>query len=383
MKKIILSLLFIPMFFLVACNNEITAPTSTSSSSSISPSSASDTNYSQAETIETSSVNSGEQTFQQLDEIIGVWSNEDKSQDFAVTNRDYMKEDKKYAITGVDVNKEKEEHTYVISWDPELFVEEYGEPETFNPQPFVYDYDNKQDTLSSAIIFQRKSDSKQVDYIKDKLAGYEPINLEQLLDVDDQHLLAYWYKATTESDELAKQLATVYQEISIDYPDLKLLTGKKYEQYQSIAKEIEEKSDYSFSDLNTALPRDIYRWYIETNKEEVTEELLAKIKEAREQYFERKNNSKQPYLEESDKNEKGETEKSTDEDELDKELEKHIQEKIKKEFSEDIPKDHIVYDMTLEDEHVNIRVYQNQDKKLQYEVGFSYNIAHDQLTKQK
>lgn len=130
----------------------------------------------------------------------------------------------------------------------------------------MYDYDNKQDTLSTSITFQRQSNSKQVDYIKDKLAGYEPINLEQLLDVDDQHLLAYWYKATAESDKLEEQLATVYQEISIDYPDLKLLTDKEYKQYQSIAKEIEENSDYSFSDLNTALPRDIYRWYTETDK---------------------------------------------------------------------------------------------------------------------
>lgn len=247
----------------------------------------------------------------------------------------------------------------------------------------MYDYDNKQDTLSTSITFQRQSNSKQVDYIKDKLAGYEPINLEQLLDVDDQHLLAYWYKATAESDKLEEQLATVYQEISIDYPDLKLLTDKEYKQYQSIAKEIEENSDYSFSDLNTALPRDIYRWYTETDKKEVTEELLAKIEDAREQYFERKNNSKQAYLEKSDKNKNGETKNSTNEDALNEELEKHIREKIKKEFSEDIPKDHIVYDMSLEDDHINIRVYQNQDKKLQYEIGFNYNIARDQLTKQE
>ncbi|MCO8298172.1 hypothetical protein [Tetragenococcus halophilus] len=75
--------------------------------------------------------------------------------------------------------------------------------------------------------------------------------------------------------------------------------------------------------MNTALLRDIYRWYTETDKKEVTKELLAKIEKAREQYFERKDNSKQAYLEESKKkNENGETKKSTNEDKLNEELEK-------------------------------------------------------------
>ncbi|GBD72135.1 hypothetical protein [Tetragenococcus halophilus] len=109
MKKIILSLLFIPIFFLVACNNEDTTPANTSSSSSISHSNVSDTGSSQIETTdETSTTNSPEQTFQQLDEIVGVWTNKEEEQTFAVTNRDYMKEDKKYVITGVDLNKEEE-----------------------------------------------------------------------------------------------------------------------------------------------------------------------------------------------------------------------------------------------------------------------------------
>ncbi|AYW49583.1 hypothetical protein C7H83_03310 [Tetragenococcus halophilus] len=117
--------------------------------------------------------------------------------------------------------------------------------------------------------------------------------------------------------------------------------------------------------MNTALLRDIYRWYTETDKKEVKKELLAKIEKAREQYFERKDNSKQAYLEESKKKTKMEKLKRAPmKISSMKSWKKHIREKIKREFSEDIPNDHIVYDMSLEDDRVNIRVYQNQDKKI-------------------
>lgn len=386
---------------MIACNNEITNKsradsTSMKETSTISSSKKeSDIKNKQAQNNDTSS-ESDEKTFSQLDEIIGVWINEEKEQTFAITSHDYIADDKKYLITGVDVNEEEKTDKYVISWDTNLFIKEYGKPKSFNPQPFIYDYNSEQDTLSNLVTFHRKIDDKQVNYIKDKLAGNEPINLEQLLQVDDQYLLAYWYKAAAETDNLEKQLATVYQEISIDFPDLQLLTDKEYEKYQSIAKEIEDNSDYSFSDLNTALPQDIYHWYIDLDKDisqkERIKQLLPKIKKSREQYFKREKRSDQPYLENTNEtedvdntkeNNKSKETNENDPNVPDEKMQKHIRKKIKEDFSEDIPKDHIVYDMELKDTQVNIRVYENQESKLQYQVSFVYNIEKDELKKQQ
>lgn len=393
MKKIVPLLLLSPLLFLASCDNEPTNETnttssmegsSTTSSTNTSQTEVSTTETNQTQETDTSPSETDEQTFHELDEIIGVWTNEVEDQTFAVTGRDYITDNKKYTITGTDVRDENGNDNYVISWDPDLFFEEYGEPKSSNPQPFIYDYDSEQDTLHNYLTFQRKTDDEQIHYVKNKLAGNEPVNLEQLLEVDDQHLLAYWYKATAESEDLDEQLAIVYQEISIDYSDLKLLTDEEYEQYLSIAKEIEDNYDYSFSDLNTALPRDIYNWYTDLNKDdnekEVTEQLLPKIKEAREQYFERKDKSEQPYLDEVEGSD--EDSKTNEADEPDEEMQEHIREKIKEEFPEDIPKDHIVYDMELEDDRVNIRVYENKEFNLQYQVGFVYDIEDDKLTKQ-
>lgn len=400
MKKLIPLFLLSLLLFLGACDsestNETTANSSTKRTSTNSTTSGSKVSGAKKET-DTSS-ESDEKSFSQLDEIVGVWTNNDKEQTFAVTGRDYVSDDKKYEITGVDINDEEGTNKYVISWDTDLFVKEYGEPETFNPQPFIYDYNDEQDTLNTSMTFQRKTDDKQINYVKDQLAGNEPINLEQLLEVDDQHLLAYWYKSTTESDDLDEQLLTIYQEISIDYPDLKLLEDKEYEQYQSIAKEIEDSSGYSFSDLNTALPRDIYRWYTDLDKNDSEKErmnqLLPKIKDARKQYFERKKQSEQPYLDNIDETDNAEKTNETENtgesdennenesDEPDEETQAHIREKIKEEFPEDMPKDHIVYDMKVENDQVNISVYENKEFSMQYQVGFVYDVKKDKLTKQ-
>lgn len=379
LKKIVLSILLTSLLLLTACNSqsmEETTPMSLTSTSY----SASTSENSQLQESATYSSENEEETFQELEQLVGVWTNKEEEQTFAITERGYISEEKEYVITGVDVNKEENDNKYVLSWDTDAFVKKYGEPETFNPQPFIYDYNSEEDTLSNFTTFQRETDDNQVYFIKDKLAGYEPVNLEQLLEVDESHLLAYWYKATAESDSLNKQLAIVYHEISIDYPDLELLTGKEYEKYQTIAKEIENSSEYSFSDLNPALPQNIYQWYIEltknNNEKDTMKQLLPKIEEAREQYFERKEQNEQPYL-----NEPEETNDPSNE-EIDKEMETHIREKIKEEFPEDMPKDHVIYDMELEENRVKIRVYENKNFNKQYQVGFIYDTKEDKLTKQ-
>lgn len=129
--------------------------------------------------------------------------------------------------------------------------------------------------------------------IKDNLAGVQPINLEQLLEVDDDYLIELY------NTEQANQEATddvwnrMYQQIAVDYPQLNLLTGEDYDTYNEIANLIAANSEYSYSDLNTALPSDILDWYT-TNMTEnedayaTVEAILPNITAAREAYIERR-----------------------------------------------------------------------------------------------
>ncbi len=366
-KYTIVVLILLPL--LSACQQKtVTSQTSsefsTTSSSPVATESSEETTKPKA---------SSEQTFSELADIIGTWVNEEKERSFSITGREIISEDKNYQITGIDVTQNEDSTQYVLSWDPDLFIETYGKPESFNPQPFIYDYDQNKDTLSNSISFKRFSDKDQISYLKDQLAGKEPINLEQLLQVDNPHLLAFWTKATNESEESADQLKSVYDDIAIDYPDLNLLTDQDYETYLSIAKEITDHSDYSFSDLNTALPRDVFDWYTElsqiTDESNWLEQLLPKIATAREEYFKREEKSDVPYLD-----------KSSNEN-LDEEMKQHIREKIKNEFPNELPENHIVYEMTQENNAVLIKIYENSEAKKQYEGSFSYDIDEDKLSK--
>ena len=133
-----------------------------------------------------------------------------------------------------------------------------------------------------------------VKQIKDMVAGLEPINLEQLLNVADTDLLTYFSKASTESTDSAVVYKSVYDAIASEYSSLGLLTGENYEAYRRAAEAIVAGSEYSFSDLNTALPSDILAWYqsefaaSEQDVDATVAAILPQIKEAREAYIERR-----------------------------------------------------------------------------------------------
>lgn len=137
-------------------------------------------------------------------------------------------------------------------------------------------------------------DTQWVTEIKDNLAGVQPVNLEQLLDVDDQYLVDLHDSATTEASPGEDIWQWMYQKLAVDYPQLNLLTNEDYEAYNLAAENIVANSDYSYSDLNTALPRDILTWYNEAmavNNDDVqtsVEAILPQITQAREAYIARR-----------------------------------------------------------------------------------------------
>ncbi|WP_124058788.1 hypothetical protein [Vaginisenegalia massiliensis] len=135
--------------------------------------------------------------------------------------------------------------------------------------------------------------STELETIKNNLAAVQPINLEQLSKVDDQKLWDLYQKVNqTQSGE--EMLKVLYDQVATQHPELELLTGQDYTDYQAAAREIEAHSQYSYSDLNTALPKDILAWYKEAQSQAgedvqaAVDQIVPQIDQARQAYMERK-----------------------------------------------------------------------------------------------
>lgn len=196
-----------------------------------------------------------------------------------------------------DVEPNPEEPVTLL-WDTDLFVNRYGaELLGPGPQPFMYRYDEATDQLqfSGQIVFKRDQTAERVWTIKNQLASTQPINLEQLRQVEDEFLLTRWQETQVKQLNDATALVYLYQSIATEHTELALLMAEDYEVYNELAHIISTHSDYSFSDLNTALPVDILRHYQATSTELATEDpativaaILPDITAAREAYFARR-----------------------------------------------------------------------------------------------
>lgn len=149
-----------------------------------------------------------------------------------------------------------------------------------------------QDQQTDSTLSQEEQDTLVV--VKDNLAGVQPINLEQLLEVDDRYLLDLYETVQADSNATEDVWQRIYQQIAADYPQLTLLTGEDYDNYNEVANIIVANSQYSYSDLNTAFPADILSWYnsylLENDADEQTtvEAILPNITSAREAYIQRR-----------------------------------------------------------------------------------------------
>lgn len=139
-------------------------------------------------------------------------------------------------------------------------------------------------------------DTQLLAEIKNNLAGVQPVNLEQLLEVEDQYLIDLYDTVTTqaETDTDNDVWKTMYDQLATDYAQLNLLTGENLQAYNDAAENIVANSQYSYSDLNTALPSDILGWYnsalLENNDDiqAAVETILPQITQAREAYIVRR-----------------------------------------------------------------------------------------------
>ena len=174
--------------------------------------------------------------------------------------------------------------------------------EDFDAQSFTYD--SSSEILNfEGFDYEADVNPNIVNYVKDKISNMEFINLEQLLEIDEHYLMAYYHQAQVDSDEEADQVHAIYLAIAEDFPELDLLTEEDYEEYLALASELEEGSDYTIATLNNALPRNTLNYYQKLKDEDSSDQkviinkVLKKVDEAIKDYEERKAKSSIEYLE--------------------------------------------------------------------------------------
>ena len=130
--------------------------------------------------------------------------------------------------------------------------------------------------------------------IKNMVAGLEPVNLEQLLNVKDEDLLLYYNNALATGANDGELYKAIYDDLAANYPELSLLTGEQYDAYRRAAEAIAAASSYTFSDLNMALPSTtlaLYQAEFNANGEDVdatVAAILPEIETAVKEYIERR-----------------------------------------------------------------------------------------------
>lgn len=154
--------------------------------------------------------------------------------------------------------------------------------------------------------------------IKNMVAGLEPVNLEQLLNVKDEDLLLYYNNALATGANDGELYKAIYDELAANYPELSLLTGEQYDAYGRAAEAIAAASSYTFSDLNMALPSTtlaLYQAEFNANGEDVdatVAAILPEIETAVKEYIERREQREAEAVESAEESSQEAAEESTE-----------------------------------------------------------------------
>ena len=154
--------------------------------------------------------------------------------------------------------------------------------------------------------------------IKNMVAGLEPVNLEQLLNVKDEDLLLYYNNALATGANDGELYKAIYDDLAANYPELSLLTGEQYDAYRRAAEAIAAASSYTFSDLNMALPSTtlaLYQAEFNANGEDVdatVAAILPEIETAVKEYIERREQREAEAVESAEESSQEAAEESTE-----------------------------------------------------------------------
>lgn len=233
--------------------------------------------------VTTSSTTQSDET--KIEPIVGVWLNKDKNF-VIITPSHFIHSKSDQSIKDLTTENEL---TYKLSLgnkeEVKLQLSETKDTLTFNDQEY-----------------SRKLDNNLINYTKDQLSDLEPINLEQLLTIDDNFLMAYGQQYLVDAKETEPAIHEIYLALAKEYPELKLLTEKDYDAYLELVDDMKSEYSYSLAIINTADPYKVLNHYRNLQKqslaqEEILGQMFEMIGQEHQAYLERKEQSGKTYLE--------------------------------------------------------------------------------------
>lgn len=172
--------------------------------------------------------------------------------------------EKNFEFEGVEDNDERT--LYILNTDVTDYQMRYGDLEqTLVTDAFYFIYDKATDTLipQMDVEFTRDAEEELSYVVQDNLIAQQPINREQLREVDNAFIVEQHLKHEEEGSE--DVYLELYRDIANDYPDLNLLRNEDYEAYLDASEIIVMYSELTFTRLNQADPAKVLALFQEVS----------------------------------------------------------------------------------------------------------------------
>lgn len=227
------------------------------------------------------------------EEIQGVWSYEGdmtsqsailRGNQMVITDEyngsvyytiDVTQVEENFEVDGIEDNDNRT--LYILNTNLNDYSMRYGEEEaTMTTDSFYFVYDENEDILipQPEVSFNRNAEEELAFIIQDNIVQEQPINREQLREVDAEFLVNQYHShQEVGSEDIYLEL---YRDIANEYPDLNLLRNEDYEAYRDISSTIINHSELTYARLNQAGADNVLSLYQEAHTNDVSDEDLVK-----------------------------------------------------------------------------------------------------------
>lgn len=227
------------------------------------------------------------------EEIQGVWSYEGdmtsqsailRGNQMVITDEyngsvyytiDVTQVEENFEVDGIEDNDNRT--LYILNTNLNDYSMRYGEEEaTMTTDSFYFVYDENEDILipQPEVSFNRNAEEELAYIIHDNMITEQPINREQLREVDSEFLVnRYHTHQEAGSEDIYLEL---YRDIANEYPDLNLLRNENYETYSAISSIIIANSELTYGRLNQAGPDKVLSLYQEAQNSASSEDVVVK-----------------------------------------------------------------------------------------------------------
>ena len=188
---------------------------------------------------------------------------------------DMTQVEENFEVDGIEDNSERT--LYILNTNINDYSMRYGDEEAaMTTENFYFVYDENEDILipQPEVTFNRNAEEELAYVIHDNMITEQPINREQLREVDSDFLVnRYHTHQEAGSEDIYLEL---YRDIANEYPDLNLLRNENYETYSAISSIIIANSELTYGRLNQAGPDKVLSLYQEAQNSASSEDVVVK-----------------------------------------------------------------------------------------------------------